>query len=454
MDTKTSDEEDGETHDELSRPSPKSAAEHRKASKHTKSPQASTKTTTQNDSESGGSESDSGTEGRDEEEAASGDDVGEEADNNEDLEKLEKNTRALKAHKQFGLTTTRGPPAMKILVAHLSQKCMDIEWRDDVHSPSESGSKRKHRWKGSIDEHAESSPSDSGDADADSDSGTDSGNDSIELVLRKRGGRIKLKSQHCRVHQVAKWAIEDVLNGVCLTNVFPDGHEKFNEVAKPALIRGAKELKYEDMARCLKNDEAYVEKLAGIPVQRISNFCSNIKKVTNAVAGTAFNLHPGNVAKVDWLKEGIRLIYLHDFENDTVNGSQPFASPIFTQLLQNAFFKNTSAYGYRLVKHFVSSQPDKPDKKEIPPAMLSLIVAALAASIDDYKSPVYKAGKFEANNVLAIYCQSMLELSKLKQPRKYHNTLHWLYKEVCGWSVTGGALQSKSFLNTDDVDNE
>ncbi len=111
---------------------------------------------------------------------------------------------------------------------------------------------------------SDSSSSESG---SDSDVGSasdDSDNDGIELVLRKHGGRLKLKKQRPRVRHVAKQAIEDMLINVCTVNAYPDGPDKTNEFAQSSLRRSAKALGDMDIARRLKHDDKYWKKLATI----------------------------------------------------------------------------------------------------------------------------------------------------------------------------------------------
>ncbi len=114
---------------------------------------------------------------------------------------------------------------------------------------------------GNSDSSSSESGSDESELGSDSD---DSDSDGIELVLRKHGGRLKLKKQRPRVRRVAKQAIEDMLINVCTVNAYPDGPDKTNEFAQSSLRRSAKALGDTDIARRLKHDDKYWKKLATI----------------------------------------------------------------------------------------------------------------------------------------------------------------------------------------------
>lgn len=67
--------------------------------------------------------------------------------------------------------------------------------------------------------------------------------------------------------------------------------------------------------------------------QRISNFRGKVKKITNSVAGTVFNLRPGDVTKVNWLQEGIRFIFPYTYD------------------LEVAYYYVLHDHGYLLITH-------------------------------------------------------------------------------------------------------
>lgn len=262
---------------------------------------------------------------------------------------------------------------------------------------------------------SDSSASDSG-ADGDTTDSEDSDDDCTDLVLRKHGGRLKLKKQRPRVRRIAKQAIEDVLINVCTVNAYPDGPDKTNDFAQTSLLRSAKALGDKEVARRVKHEEKYWKKLATIvsdhglcchsslitptqPLQRIPNFRGKIKKITDTLVKRTYGLKPGDALKVIWLQEGLRYIFPFNYEvclivcarclsvvtmtdaiwmqNKTIVDTEPYGTPVFVEALTDAFFAKPRSYGYRIVSHFGSSLPEAPHEKEIPAAMLALVATAV-----------------------------------------------------------------------------
>ncbi|RPD72205.1 hypothetical protein L226DRAFT_442490, partial [Lentinus tigrinus ALCF2SS1-7] len=244
---------------------------------------------------------------------------------------------------------------------------------------------------------------------------------SIELVLRRHGGRLRLKGQRPRVKLVAKEAIQETLTNICVTNAYPEGPDKNDIFARDSLIRSAKALHDKEIAQRCKHDELYWRKLGTIPLQRISNFRGQIKKATDALVRRAYDLKQGDALKVLWYEEGLRYIYPYDYE--------AYSTRIFVDALMDALFATPRSYGYRAASRFTSSLADKPDEKEIPAAMLALVATALYASIDDYRSMHREPCDFKSNIFLDIYRQNIATLSQYKHdcPIKYHRLMHSLF---------------------------
>ncbi|KAI0716909.1 hypothetical protein C8Q76DRAFT_795146 [Earliella scabrosa] len=401
----------------------------------------------------------SGDSGSDSDSKASGDDDDDEAaqdeDDDSDLQQLESNPRALKA--QFDAEepewvepdhSDNDRPSLKRrsesgpAASRPTQPRVSPPLNSPVHTASRS-KKRVIMSDASEDEYSRPHGSDD--------------DDSIELVLSKNGGRLKLKKQRPRVAQVARRAVDNIQASVCLTNAFPDGAEKTTDFARKALVKAAKDLGDQEIVRRLKRDAPYCKKLTSIPVQRIPNFRGKVKRVTDAIAGNVYNLRPGEVQNVNFLQEGLRHIFPINPAQQSVDGTKPYGIPVFAQVLRNAFFRDERSFGYRVVDRFESSLADQPDEKEIPAAMLALVSTALYASIGDYRNVHYKAGEFKANLFLDAYRQNMQTLSELKaeRPRNYHNLMHNLYTEVCVLSGAPDArVPVKSFLNLKDMADE
>ena len=140
------------------------------------------------------------------------------------------------------------------------------------------------------------------------------------------------------------------------------------------------------------------------------------------------------------------------FKDCTVVGKKAFNLPIFEDMLSNAFFSKKNSFGFCIMPCFTSSDPENPEKKEIPVVMLALVSTAVCqihpcsyclasphvlqiyAAIEDYQHALYNAGKFEVNSYLHVYKQNITVLDDIKtgnlqvylQRRTISTSLAWL----------------------------
>ncbi|KAI9063912.1 hypothetical protein FKP32DRAFT_1570908, partial [Trametes sanguinea] len=252
-----------------------------------------------------------------------------------------------------------------------------------------------------------------------------------------KGSRLGILDQRPRVKKTLNAAIFSCQADILTRNAFPDGAEKYNSLARTALIRSAEDLGYKALVKRLKADDSYAFALAAIPVDRIPLFRSRARDAVNGAVRATYNLTPGDSSHVDWLLKGCRYIYPHDY--------QPYALPIFVDSIRAAYFKTPKSFGWKVVSQFTSSSPDKPDEKEIPAAMLALISTAASpffllyisvfAAIDDHRGSPYEASEFTTNFFGSAYSRNIRILSALKDGslERYHDLMHDLFNSV--WYV-------------------
>ncbi|PIL30258.1 hypothetical protein GSI_07436 [Ganoderma sinense ZZ0214-1] len=305
-------------------------------------------------------------------------------------------------------------------------------------SSARKGSTRRH-----IDEDASDALSKSSDNDNDEDPCID--------IIWYGSNRPNLTDQHPRVYRVVRRTIRECEPNVCLLNAFPDEDGNF---AHPVLIKHATALGYVDMTKKLKSnketDEFYHRKLCTIASQRVNLIRGKVKKACQRQVKTVYGLAVGDSEKVSWLLDGIAYIFPHNYQvlkNHTVVGEEAFNVPIFEDMLSDAFFSKKNSFGFRIMSRFTSSDPEKPEEKEIPAAMLALVSTAIYASIEDYKHAPYEAGKFEVNSYLHVYKQNIAVLDDIKTGnlKAYHALLHGLYTCIVGDNAR--PVSKKTYLN-------
>ncbi|KAI0656508.1 hypothetical protein C8Q70DRAFT_1056733 [Cubamyces menziesii] len=225
---------------------------------------------------------------------------------------------------------------------------------------------------------------------------------------------------------------------ILLRNAFPDGAEKYNTIARSALVKCAEELGYTALAKRLKNDNDYALTLAAIPVDRIPLFRSQVRDAVLGAIQSTYHLRPGDVGHVNWLHKGCRYIYPHDYKKDKHCGDEPFALPIFTDGLRATYFKTPKSFGWKIINQFASSYPEKPDEKELPAAMVALASTAVFAAIDHHQTSPCEISNFSTNSFGGAYKRNIAILSSLKERslEAYHDVMHELFKAVCGTAGT------------------
>ncbi|CDO77551.1 hypothetical protein BN946_scf184912.g50 [Trametes cinnabarina] len=213
----------------------------------------------------------------------------------------------------------------------------------------------------------------------------------IDLVYKK-GSRLGILEQCPHVKKTLNAAIFSCQADLLLRNAFPDGAEKYNSLARTALIRSAEELGYKALVKRLKVDDDYAFALAAIPVDRIPLFRSRARDAISGAVRTTYNLTPGNSAHVNWLLKGCRYIYPHDYQ--------------------------------------------------------------IFAAIDDHRGNPYEASEFTTNFFGTAYSRNMRILSALKDGslEAYHDLMHDLFNAVCGRGIgtnnrTGGSDDDLAFLD-------
>ncbi|KAI0323663.1 hypothetical protein GY45DRAFT_1376158 [Cubamyces sp. BRFM 1775] len=285
----------------------------------------------------------------------------------------------------------------------------------------------------------------------DDDSQSDPGSEDGRIdIIHKKGTKLGILAQRPRVKKTLNAAIQMCQADILLHNAFPEGTEKYNTIARNALIKCAGNLGYTELVKRLKRDDDYALTLAAIPVDRIPAFRSQVRDAVHGAIQSTYHLRPGDVAHVEWLQWGFRYIYPHDYEKDKVSGNEPFSLPIFADGLRAAYFKTPRSFGWRVVEKFSSSFPEKPEEKEIPVAMLALVSTAVFAAIDDHRSSSCEASEFTTNSYSAAYKRVINILSSLKERslEAYHDVLHDLYKAVCGGT---GSSTARGANDADDL---
>ncbi|TBU24342.1 hypothetical protein BD309DRAFT_825257, partial [Dichomitus squalens] len=245
-------------------------------------------------------------------------------------------------------------------------------------------------------------------------------------------GRIKLSMQYSRVQEVATLAVKILLSTICMKDAVPDGPAKMLDYARRSLIKAAEHLGYQAIVYRLKREKYYWRKLASIPIQRVSNFRGKIKRVTDNLVPSFYDLEPGDIPKIRWLQDKLRYIYPTRYESNHVDGRAAYSIKIFVKVLRITLFHKTHSFGFELATHFSSSLPDEPDELEIPAPLLALVATAIHASIEDQKHTHSDPGDFKTNVYLDVYQShiDVLDEIKTKKLMAYHNLMHSIYELV------------------------
>ncbi|KAI0960714.1 hypothetical protein AcV7_000018 [Taiwanofungus camphoratus] len=257
--------------------------------------------------------------------------------------------------------------------------------------------------------------------------------DDIEIVWPEKGGILSLNSQKPHVQDVLRAGISKVLIDICFNHAFPESlKQKF---MGNALIDCAEALGYKDIKKRLCNDQDYNKELSNLPAQRVSSTCYEIKQKTDAMVDGYYGcMKPGRHSTVEWLLKFLHFIYPCDAEKQTIDSIKPFQHPAIIAGLQQCFFSGLKSFGHKNINLFTTSDPERPDKKEIPMAMLGLVTTAIFASLMQWSSTEKMKVNFGADAFIGVYEEAIAFLTAIKTqgPRQYHTMMRRLFDTASG----------------------
>ncbi|KAI0941787.1 hypothetical protein AcW1_003584 [Taiwanofungus camphoratus] len=257
--------------------------------------------------------------------------------------------------------------------------------------------------------------------------------DDIEIVWPEKGGILSLNSQKPHVQDVLRAGISKVLIDICFNHAFPESlKQKF---MGNALIDCAEALGYKDIKKRLCNDRDYNKELSNLPAQRVSSTCYEIKQKTDAMVDGYYGcMKPGRHSTVEWLLKFLHFIYPCDAEKQTIDSIKPFQHPAIIAGLQQCFFSGLKSFGHKNINLFTTSDPERPDEKEIPMAMLGLVTTAIFASLMQWSSTEKMKVNFGADAFIGVYEEAIAFLTAIKTqgPRQYHTMMRRLFDTASG----------------------
>ncbi|KAH9910874.1 uncharacterized protein BXZ73DRAFT_83096 [Epithele typhae] len=361
-------------------------------------------------------------------------------------------------HKSSSSTTNEAGPSKRTLKTTLQSKPRQVvsapkkvnAKRSDTERPRQNAhasSKRRHRSdeEPQFIENSDSEPepvSKKAKMSRSLNAESDDGLDDIELV-RSSGGKFNLNDQPQRVQTIAQAMITQIEYYLLLKNAFPDGMEKYN---RRILIKCAEAQNDKAILKRIKSDSKYAHNVASIAAQRVPIFRGRVKSILRA---GVFNLGHSDVEKLDWLLKKDHFMFRFNLDTMIAYGGEPFGDPIYASVLHTAFFDHATSIGYSMLDCLVSSDPSRPDEKEIPAPMLALVATAVFASLQFLRSYIKD---FNGNVFVLKYEDAIARLNKIRAESldKYHMLMHSLFLKAT--SGRAGLLRGAPLPDDDILD--
>ncbi|KAL0563250.1 hypothetical protein V5O48_018824, partial [Marasmius crinis-equi] len=128
------------------------------------------------------------------------------------------------------------------------------------------------------------------------------------------------------------------------------------------------------------------------------------------------------------------------------NAARPFQHPVFVEYIAEAFFNPSMYYGRILAQQegpFRSSNPEKPDKLELPKGLVALASAAIHACLQEHASGFQD--NFPTRELDGVWKLAVKLLRGLeeKSRSKYHGLMHSLYLEVMNASTSRSSVTNE-----------
>ncbi|TFY53238.1 hypothetical protein EVJ58_g9557 [Rhodofomes roseus] len=253
------------------------------------------------------------------------------------------------------------------------------------------------------------------------------------IVLPQGREAFQLTAQSPDIQALLRKSIKTVEYHIAFIHAFPEPKMK-TEFVRQQLLKCAKDLGLREVARRIRRDVKYVDMLASVPNQRVSNIRGVFRQLIAAQIVVNYGLDRGDpdrtMRRVQMLLRDHQYIFPGDVELDC---SKPYEHPLIVEAISAGFFKHRQSVGYVHQDELVSSLPDEyPDEPELPDCMVAAAATCVHASLHEWESGYHASIKFSAVSYANVFDEHMTILGSIRKekPLNYHQIMSRLLKLV------------------------
>ncbi|KAJ3966649.1 hypothetical protein EV361DRAFT_934169 [Lentinula raphanica] len=265
-------------------------------------------------------------------------------------------------------------------------------------------------------------------------------------------------------------AIQDILHEAIILasglsmfeEPFPTCKEQLTQSCT-SVISAATSLDHPLIANRIRKDEIFSKHLTNYITGRVGKMRVNVKDAAVSVVPGMYGIlrvpteNGERKTFVSELLQKMNFIFPRKTITDaaSIRRNEPYLHPAIITVLHNSFFKGPKSFSHRFSDTFVSTSKTD-EAKEIPQAMLSLVIIGIFAAIkeweggkDEREKQEYVASTFADQYTLheAIIKEKILNSKVSDGPQKNHTLMARLYREAK--SGAGTAADSSDVLMPD-----
>ncbi|KAJ3791335.1 hypothetical protein GGU11DRAFT_804419, partial [Lentinula aff. detonsa] len=226
---------------------------------------------------------------------------------------------------------------------------------------------------------------------------------------------------------------------------FPTSDQQLAQSLK-SILTSANSLKLPLIANRVERDNIYSRHLTNYVTGRVGKMRVDIKNTAAAVVPSLYGIlrvsaeNGARKSFVESLLLQMNFIFPRNniTDSNTIRRNEPYLHPAIITVLHNFFFKGPKSFGKRFSETFTSSSKSS-NAKEVPQAMLALVVVGIFAALkeweggkDERDKQEYAPASFIEISTLHtnILVNKILNAKAGSGGQKYHSLMSRLYREA------------------------
>ncbi|KAJ3819497.1 hypothetical protein F5880DRAFT_1616419 [Lentinula raphanica] len=255
---------------------------------------------------------------------------------------------------------------------------------------------------------------------------------------------ISLTAQTQNIQRVLHEAINLAIGLAIFQNGFAPTAQQLAD-SKNSIVLAATKFELPDLVYRFERDDLYARHLMTYVTGRVGHMRGKVKDAAQELVPSMYGIHQIPVENDARKKFVANLLTKMNFifprtnvaESTTIRTSEPYRHPAIIAVMRKFFFSGHKSLGRRFHETF-SSSVSSDDEKEIPRAMLGIVVVAIFAALKEWSegrdqrtTQDFVSAEFSDEYDLHMnLIQSKIHKEDGSGKLKYHALMSWLYREA------------------------